>query len=276
MFRVEKMCQVLEVSRSGYYAWIKRPKSNRKKLNEELVERIKKIFNQSRQTYGSPRITHVLKNQGISCSKNRVARLMKENNIRPKTKRKFKATTNSKHNYPVADNILNRNFNPTEPNQAWVADITYIPTDEGWLYLAAVVDLFNRKVVGWAMDSTMTKELVASALKQAIGRHNPSAGIIHHSDRGTQYASYEYQELLREHGFITSMSRKGNCYDNACMESFFGTLKTELIYLTRFKTRAEARLAIFDYIEVFYNRTRLHSKLGYKSPADFEKLFKIA
>ena len=162
------------------------------------------------------------------------------------------------------------------PNQVWVADITYIHTDEGWLYLAAVVDLFNRKVVGWAMDSTMTKELVASALKQAIGRHNPPAGIIHHSDRGTQYASYEYQELLREHGFITSMSRKGNCYDNACMESFFGTLKTELIYLTRFKTRAEARLAIFDYIEVFYNRTRLHSKLGYKSPADFEKSFKVA
>jgi len=276
MFRVEKMCQVLEVSRSGYYAWLKRPKSNRKQLNEELVERIKKVFNQSRQTYGSPRITYALKNQGIACSKNRVARLMKENNIKPKTKRKFKATTNSKHNYPVADNILNRNFNPTAPNQAWVADITYIPTDEGWLYLAAVVDLFNRKVVGWAMDSTMTKELVISALKQAIGRYNPPAGIIHHSDRGTQYASYEYQELLKKHGFISSMSRKGNCYDNACMESFFGTLKTELIYLTRFKTRAEARLAVFDYIEVFYNRTRLHSKLGYKSPVDFERSFVVA
>lgn len=270
------MCQVLEVSRSGYYAWLKRPKSNRKQLNEELVERIKKVFNQSRQTYGSPRITYALKNQGIACSKNRVARLMKENNIKPKTKRKFKATTNSKHNYPVADNILNRNFNPTAPNQAWVADITYIPTDEGWLYLAAVVDLFNRKVVGWAMDSTMTKELVISALKQAIGRYNPPAGIIHHSDRGTQYASYEYQELLKKHGFISSMSRKGNCYDNACMESFFGTLKTELIYLTRFKTRAEARLAVFDYIEVFYNRTRLHSKLGYKSPVDFERSFVVA
>lgn len=270
------MCQVLEVSRSGYYAWLRRPKSNRKQLNEELVEKIKKVFNQSRQTYGSPRITYALKNQGISCSKNRVARLMKENNIKPKTKRKFKATTNSKHNYPVADNILNRNFNPTAPNQAWVADITYIPTDEGWLYLAAVVDLFNRKVVGWAMGSTMTKELVINALKQAIGRYNPPTGIIHHSDRGTQYASYEYQELLSKHGFISSMSRKGNCYDNACMESFFGTLKTELIYLTRFKTRAEARLAVFDYIEVFYNRIRLHSRLGYKSPADFERLFVVA
>lgn len=270
------MCQVLEVSRSGYYAWLKRPKSNRKKLNEELLERIKKIHKQSRKTYGSPRVTHTLKSQGIPCSKNRVARLTNENNIRPKTKRKFKATTNSKHNYPVADNILNRNFNPSRPNEAWVADITYIPTDEGWLYLAAVVDIFNRKVVGWAMDSTMTKELVASALKQAIGRYNPKSGIIHHSDRGTQYASHEYQGLLKKYGFLPSMSRKGNCYDNACMESFFGTLKTELIYLTRFKTRSEARLAIFDYIEVFYNRIRLHSKLGYKSPTDFEKSFKIA
>lgn len=276
LFRVEKMCQVLDVSRSGYYAWVKRPKSKRKKLNEELLARIKHIHKVSRETYGSPRITHALKNEGIKCGRNRVAKLMKENDIKAKTKRKFKATTNSKHDYPVAPNVLNRNFTATKPNQLWVADITYIPTDEGWLYLAAIVDLFQRKVVGWAMDSTMTKQLCIDALKQAIGRQHPSPGLIHHSDRGVQYASKEYQKVLKKHGFIASMSRKGNCYDNACMESFFGTLKTELIYFTRFKTRAQARLAIFEYIEVFYNRIRLHSKLGYKSPIDFEKSTKVA
>lgn len=201
---------------------------------------------------------------------------MRENNIAAKTRRKFKATTNSKHNYPVADNILNQNFTATKPNQIWVSDITYIPTDEGWLYLAAVVDLFQRKVVGWAMDSTMARQLCIDALNQAIGRQNPAKGLIHHSNRGVQYASKEYRKVLENQGFTASMSRKGNCYDNACMESFFGTLKTELIYFTRFKTRAQARLVIFEYIEVFYNRIRLHSKLGYRSPVDFEKSYKAA
>ncbi|WP_242651712.1 IS3-like element ISCce3 family transposase [Ruminiclostridium cellulolyticum] len=275
-FPVQKMCQILKISRSGYYAWIKRPESLRKKRNVELLEKIRNIHKVSRETYGSPRITKALKNEGINCGKNRIAKLMKENNITAKTRKKFKATTNSKHNYPVADNILNQDFTASRPNQIWVADITYIPTDEGWLYLAAIVDLYNRKVVGWAMDITMTKQLCIDALKQAIGRQRPSNGVIHHSDRGVQYASKEYQKVLKSNGFTASMSRKGNCYDNACMESFFGTLKTELIYLTRFKTRTEARLAIFEYIEVFYNRIRLHSKLGYKSPVEFEKQNKAA
>jgi transposase InsO family protein len=275
-FPVEKMCQILNISRSGYYAWAKRPESQRKIRNTELLEKIRKVHKVSRETYGSPRVTHALKNEGIACSKNRVAKLMRENKIIARTKRKFKATTNSKHNYPVADNILKQDFTATKPNQIWVADITYIPTDEGWLYLAAIVDLYQRKVVGWAMDSTMTKQLCIDALKQAIGRQMPQKGLIHHSDRGVQYASKEYQKVLQNNDFTASMSRKGNCYDNACMESFFGTLKTELIYFTRFKTRAEARLAIFEYIEVFYNRIRLHSKLGYKSPVDFEKSNKAA
>ena len=266
------MCQILEVSRSGYYAWATRPESNRKKLNRELLERIKKIHKASRETYGSPRVAKALNNGGIKCGKNRVAKLMRENNITAKTKRKFRATTYSKHSYPVAQNILNQDFRATKPNQIWVADITYIPTDEGWLYLAAIVDLYQRKVVGWAMASTLTKQLCIDALNQAIGRNRPPRGLIHHSDRGVQYASNEYKSLLKSNGIIQSMSRKGNCYDNACMESFFGSLKTELIYFTRFKSRAEARLAIFEYIEVFYNRIRLHSKLGYRSPVDFEKL----
>lgn len=230
----------------------------------------------SRGTYGSPRITRALKKKGIVCGKNRVARLMHDNGITGKTKRKYKATTNSKHNYPAAENLINQNFNIDRPNQIWVADITYIPTDEGWLYLAAIEDLFQRKIVGWAMNSTMTRQLTLDALRQAVKRYRPPAGLIHHSDRGSQYASHEYQQALRDYQFITSMSRKGNCYDNACMESFFGTLKLELIYGNRFKTRAEARQAVFEYIEVFYNRIRLHSSLGYMSPLEYEQAFKTA
>ena len=201
--------------------------------------------------------------------KNRVARLMKENAIRSKRVKKFKATTNSKHNLPVAENLLNQNFKSQNPNEVWVADITYVPTDEGWLYLASIMDLFNRKVVGWAMSATMTKDLVIAALKQAILRYKPAAGLIHHSDRGSQYASNEYQKLLKNNGFRTSMSRKGNCFDNACAESFFGSIKSELIYLNHYKTRKDASSSIFEYIEVFYNRIRLHSSLGYKSPVQY-------
>jgi len=267
---------VMEVSRSGYYAWIKRPESSRKIQDRELVKEIRKVHKISRGTYGSPRITRALKKKGIVCGKNRVARLMHDNGITGKTKRKYKATTNSKHNYPVAENLINQNFNIDRPNQIWAADITYIPTDEGWLYLAAIEDLFQRKIVGWAMNSTMTRQLTLDALRQAVKRYRPPAGLIHHSDRGSQYASHEYQQALRDYQFITSMSRKGNCYDNACMESFFGTLKLELIYGNRFKTRAEARQAVFEYIEVFYNRIRLHSSLGYMSPLEYEQAFKTA
>lgn len=191
------MYQILDVSRSGYYAWISRPESHRKRSNRDLLERIKKIHKVSRETYGSPRVTKVLNNDGIKCGKNRVAKLMKENNIAAKTKKKFNATTNSKHSYPVAPNILNQDFKATKPNQIWVADITYIPTDEGWLYLAAIVYLFHRKVVGWAMDSTMTKQLCIDALNQAIGRCRSSRGLIHHSDRGVQYTSNEYKNVLK-------------------------------------------------------------------------------
>ncbi|NLC06732.1 MAG: IS3 family transposase [Syntrophomonadaceae bacterium] len=200
----------MQVSRSGYYAWLKRPESSRKSSNKELLTEIRKIYKQSRDTYGSPRITKALNKQGVICGKNRVARLMQKNGIAAKTKRKYKATTNSKHSYPVAANLLNQNFNASQPNQVWVADITYIPTDEGWLYLAALEDLCQRKIVGWSMDSTMTRQLALDALRQAVRRYRPSAGLIHHSDRGSQYASHEYQQALRDYGMLTSMSRKGN------------------------------------------------------------------
>lgn len=265
---------MLNVSRSGYYAWKQRPKSSRQKANEELLKMIRERHQASRGLYGVRKITAAI-NRTTKCSKNRVHRLMKQNGIVSRRPRKYKATTISKHNYPVANNILNQNFNFEKPNQAWVADITYIPTIEGWLYLATIMDLCHRKIVGWSMDSTMTKELVLRALNQAVQKEKPGPGLIHHSDQGRQYASLAYQELLKKHGFKCSMSRKGNCYDNASQESFFSTLKNELIYLTRFKTRAEARQGIFEYIEIFYNRFRLHSSLGYVSPVEFEKkLFK--
>jgi len=267
------MCQVLQVSRSGYYAWLQKPESNRAISNKLLLKEIKRVYQDSRRTYGYPRVARQLKKEGISCSRNRVAKLMSKNGIVAKTKRKFKATTDSKHNFPVAKNLLKQNFFADKPNQVWVADITYIPTGEGWLYLAAIVDLFNREIVGWAMDETMTRGLVLKALKQAVGRKRPPVGLIHHSDRGKQYASFDYQQALKDFGITTSMSRKGNCYDNACIESFFGTLKRELIFGSRYRSRADARLAIFEYIEVFYNRIRLHSTLDYMSPVEYELCF---
>ena len=266
------MCHILEVSRSGFYAWCKRPKSKRKLENEKLIQDIIRVFNQSNEIYGAIKVTKSLRHEGIRCSKNRVARLMRQNNLRSKIKRKFKATTNSSHNYPVAANLLKQNFSAKCANQVWVGDITYISTKEGWLYLAAVLDLYSRRIVGWAMDSTMSKQLVIDALSQAIGRRRPPKGVIFHSDRGSQYASHDFQKLLKKHHFVPSMSGKGNCYDNACMESFFHLLKTEMVYFENYKTRAQARQSIFQYIEIFYNRIRLHSKLGYISPYDFEKL----
>ncbi len=269
---VEKMCRVLKVTRSGYYAWHKRTESNRRQEDRRLLDDIRRVYRQGRNAYGSPRVTKQLHAEGIRCGKNRVARLMKANGLQAVVKRKFKVTTDSKHDYPVAKNLLNRNFTTDRPNQVWVTDITYIPTLEGWLYLAAVMDLYSRQIVGWAMDRTLTRELVSKALLQAIGRRNPPKGLIHHSDRGCQYASLEYQWLLKKHGFLPSMSRKGDCYDNACMESFFHTIKTELIHHQRYWTRLQARQSIFDYIEVFYNRVRLHSTLGYVSPYQYEKM----
>ena len=267
------MCQVLQVSRSGYYAWKSRPPSRRRQSDEELLEAIRESHTRSRGLYGVRRIHADIKKR-FGCGKNRVYRLMKANGIRSVRPRKYKATTNSKHNLPVAENLLNQDFHAQAPNTVWLSDISYIPTGEGWLYLAGVVDLCSKDVVGLAMDKTMTKELVIQALNQAIGRERPARGLIHHSDRGVQYASHAYQDLLRENGFITSMSRKGNCYDNAPAESFFSTLKSELIHLRRFKTREEAKSAIFDYIEVFYNRQRRHSSLGYLTPLEFKRQFR--
>jgi putative transposase len=267
---VQKMCRVIGASRSGYYRWKRQPQSKRQKENEEILIEIREAHKNSRGAYGSPRITDELRSKGTKCSKNRVARLMKVHGIVGKAKKKFKATTNSKHNLPVAENLLNQNFVADKPNTIWISDITYIPTREGWLYLAVILDLYSRQVVGWAMSDRLTSGVVVKALYQAIGRWHPAARCIFHSDRGIQYASTDFRDVLKAYGFIQSMSRKGNCYDNAVAESFFHTLKTEHVYDYRYETRAEARQSIFEYVEMFYNRKRRHSALGYHSPVSFE------
>jgi putative transposase len=272
-FPVTRMCQVLEISASGYYAWRGRPVSQREQDNQELLDQIKEIHAASRKTYGSPRVHADLVDQGIRCNKKRVERLMRVNDIRGKHRRRRRVkTTDSAHDLPVAPNVLNRQFEADVPNQKWVTDITYIATDEGWLYLTAVLDLFSRRVIGWSMASTLCASLVKNALQMAIADRHPQAGLLHHSDRGSQYCSAEYQSLLDTHQMVVSMSRTGNCYDNAPMESFFGTLKCELVHDRHYRTQAEARQDIFEYIEVFYNRKRRHSSLGYKSPVEYEHL----
>lgn len=265
------MCEVLNIKRSSYYGWLKRPESKRKREDDILAIEIKRINQESGRTYGSRRISAQLKKEGVACGKNRVSRLMKENNIFSKLKTKFKATTYSDYNFTVAPNLLNQEFIVDEPNKVYVGDITYIGTDEGWLYLATVVDLFNREVVGWSMDFRMTRKLVIDAFTLAINKENPDKGLIFHSDRGVQYASYDYQDLLRDNGFIQSMSAKGCCYDNACAESFFSSLKKDKLYGHKFRTRDHARRAIVEYIELFYNPRRLHSTLGYKSPKEYKR-----
>jgi transposase InsO family protein len=264
------MCRVLGVSRSGYYKWAKHIDSDRQKSNEYLLMRIRDAYVRGRGTYGSPRVTAELKSKGIPCGKNRVAQLMKSNGIKAKTKRRFKATTKSKHDFLVSDNLLNQRFSADEANKVWVSDITFIRTREGWLYLAAILDVFNRQIVGWSIDSKLSHELLADALHKALRNRKPERGVMFHSDRGTQYASYAFRDLMERYGFVQSMSSSGNCYDNALMESFFHTLKTELIYFEKYQTRQEARGSIFEYIELFYNRVRRHSALNYFSPADFE------
>jgi transposase InsO family protein len=269
-FPISAMCRVLEVSTSGYYAWRIRPESQRSRSNRVLTEQIRAAQQRGRGTYGSPRIYRELLATGTVCGLNRVARLMRKAGIHARRRRKFRVTTNSRHRLPVAENKLDRAFDVALTNTAWVADLTYIWTQEGWLYLAAVMDLSSRRIVGWSMDSHMKSTLVEHALEMALARQRPGAGLLHHSDRGIQYASAAYQGLLARHGIVCSMSRKGNCWDNAPMESFFGTLKTELVHDRRFPSRAVARRDIFDYIEVFYNRVRRHSALDYVSPAEFE------
>jgi len=269
-FPVALMCRALEVSRSGFYAWGVRPESERSKENKRLTLEIKKVHEESRRTYGSPRVHAELQEHGFEVGRNRVARLMRESGLQAKGKRRFKKTTDSEHGRPVAPNRLSRKFDVEAPNTAWAGDITYLWTSEGWVYLAVVLDLFSRRVVGWALADHMRTDLVLEALFDALGSRAPRSGLMHHSDRGTQYASGDYQAALEAHGIECSMSRTGDCWDNAVVESFFGTLKTELDATDQWGTRAEARYDVFEYIEVFYNRQRRHSYLGYVSPARFE------
>lgn len=267
---VSVQCCVLQVSRSGFYAWCSREEGITAVRRAELTERIREVHETSRRTYGSPRIHAELLAQGHRCNRKTVAKYMRNAGIQAKSHRKFRVrTTDSNHAHPVARNIVNRDFQPQGKNQTWVTDITYVATKEGWLYLAAVEDLFTREIVGWSMSERIDSRLVVDALKMAIARQCPGEELLAHSDRGVQYASEHYQRLLKEHGITCSMSRKGNCYDNAPMESFFATLKKELVHHEQYQTRAEARASLFEYIEVFYNRIRRHSALNYQSPTQF-------
>lgn len=265
-FKVSKMCQIMGVSRSGYYAFLKRPESELSKRQQSVLEEIRIIHKENYNIYGAPRITAELNNKGIHVSKGMVSRLMKKNGIKAKTVKKYKATTDSNHDLPVAENILNREFTADTCNMKWLSDITYIWTDEGWLYLAGILDVYDGAIVGWSMNARMTKSLVINALIDACTRRNPEPGLILHSDRGSQYCSAIYQKEIAKREFVCSMSRKGNCWDNAPMESFWGKLKTEWLYGKRFRTRDEAKQAVFEYIELFYNRKRLRSVNGYMPP----------
>lgn len=265
------LCDTLGVSRAGFYAWQKRPASAQQQRRDALLVEMAAIHAEVKQRYGSPRIHKELAHRGVPCCVNTVAKLMHDNDIRAKSARKFRNTTDSNHPLPVADNVLDRQFDPQGPNEKWVTDITYVPTREGWLYLAVVEDLYSRMVVGWAMAETMTSRLVVDALQMAVQRRFPGEGLLAHSDRGSQYASEHYQRLLGKHGITCSMSRRANCWDNAPMESFFASLKKELTHHEDYQTRAEARASIFEYIEAFYNPKRRHSSLGYVSPAEYEK-----
>jgi transposase InsO family protein len=267
------MCEALEVSASGYYAWVTRPDSVTKQWRQELVGAIEDVHGEVKQRYGSPRMTAELKARGYECSENTVAQLMRRQGIRAKCVKRFVRTTDSNHRLPVAANVLDRDFDPEGPNQRWCADITYIPTREGWLYLAVVEDLFSRMIVGWSMDESMESRLVVDALEMAIRRRRPEVGLLAHSDRGSQYASEHYQRVLSEEGITCSMSEVGQCWDNAPVESFFGRMKCELEPGEMFATRDQARAELFEYLEVFYNRVRRHSSLGFLSPVEFERTY---
>ena len=269
-YRVRMMCRVLEVSPSGFYDWDGRAPSAREQDRKQLDDRVRAVFDAEKGRIGSPRVTRRLKAQGQGSGHNQVAQSMSRQGLRAKGARKFKATTNSKHSLPVAENLLQQDFTAERANQKWVSDITYIATDEGWLYLAVVMDLYSRIIVGWSMSQRMTTQLTCDALRMALFRRHRPRGVILHSDRGSQYCAHEYQALMREHGLICSMSAKGNCYDNAAMESWNHSFKVEAIHGERFATRALAKSQVFDYIEVYYNRSRQHSRLGYKSPSEFE------
>lgn len=267
---MKSMCNALEVSRSGYYAWKTRSESTRSKKNKLLVERIRRVHADSRRTYGSPRIHKALQNQGILCGRNRIARLMRLNGIIAQRQLRYKRTTLTKSGRVFAENLVKRQFSVGAPNKIWAGDLTCFWTGSGWLHLAVVMDLYSRRIVGWAMSHRMTEELTINAVNMALINRNPENGLVHHSDQGSQYSSQTFRNLLSRHRIQPSMSRLGNCYDNAVVESFFKTLKIELVKERRFKTREEARTMLFEYIEVFYNKKRLHSTLGYMSPTEFE------
>ncbi|MCD4687707.1 MAG: IS3 family transposase [Desulfuromonadaceae bacterium] len=275
-FRIQSMCSVLQVSRSGYYDYLCRPPSDHRNEDDKLRLQINAAFEKGRKNYGTRRIKCALAKEEITVSRRRIGRLMREEGLLVQTKRKFKVTTDSNHDKPIAPNLLDREFTVATQDTVYVGDITYIPTREGWLYLAVVIDLFSRSVVGWAMDSRMKADLANNAMLMAIWTRKPAQGLIFHSDRGSQYASDDYRQTLKTHGAKASMSKKGDCWDNAVAESFFRTLKAELVHHCCFETREEARAATFEYIEVFYNRQRLHSSNGYEAPLVFEMMQKAA
>jgi putative transposase len=275
-FPVRILCRTLEVSRAGFYAWQQRPPAPRTLADQRLGLEIQVIHAESRQRYGSPRVHVELQHRGHRPSRKRVARLMRRHGLCARRRRRFRVTTHSQHGHAIASNVLARRFAVGAPDTAWVTDITYLWTDEGWLYLAVILDLFSRAVVGWAMSAQITRQLTLQALTMALGRRQPPRGLVHHSDRGSQYASADYQRALAEHSIIGSMSRRGDCWDNAVAESFFATLKVELAHGTRWLTRAHAHAEVFEYLEQFYNGQRRHSTLGYLSPVTFERQWAAA
>lgn len=274
-FPVAFMCRLLGVSRAGFYAWLSRPESDRSIENRRLATEIAAVHHESRDTYGSPRVQVELHARGRRVCRHRIARLMREQGLRSKRRRRFVKTTDSAHQHPVARNVLERNFTPEAPNTTWAGDITYIPTVEGWLFLAVIIDLYSRRVIGWAMGARIDRQLAIDALMMAASRRPGASGVLHHTDQGSQYASDDYQLALANLGLLCSMSRRGNCWDNAVVESFFGTLKTEFIHHERFQTRGEAKAKIFDFIEAFYNRRRRHSAIGNLSPVDYENAYAV-
>jgi putative transposase len=265
------MCKMLQVSRSRYYAWQKKPSSYRSKSDVFLIEKIRSVFLEGRMLYGTRKIRKRLQQRNIIISRKRITRLMLEANLERRVKRKFKATTDSKHNFIASPNLLKRQFYIEKPNLVWAGDITYIPTQTGWLYLATVMDLYSRKIIGWSMDTSMKAALVNDAITMAIWQRRPARGLIWHTDRGSQYCSNSHREILKDHGVLQSMSRKGDCWDNATSESFFSILKKELVQLSNFTDQKQAAAAIFEYIEVFYNKNRSHSTIEYLAPAEFEE-----
>lgn len=265
------MCRLLRVARSGFYAWLERPESERSRIDQQLTVEVRSVFESSRRRYGSPRIHAELRGRGRAVGRHRVARLMRAEGLQARKRRRFVNTTDSKHGHPVAPNLVQRNFEASAPNQVWAGDVTFIDTHDGWLYLAVLMDLFSRRIVGWAMSDKNDEALTLRALIMAVDQRAPEAGLIHHTDRGTTYASTEYQDKLQRHGLRCSMSRKGNCLDNAVAESFFSTLKTECTSRVTFPSREAARREVLEYVATFYNATRRHSTIGYRSPMEYEK-----